>query len=94
MSDLIALKGYTPPDNSNPPLKDLTQIEKDKIKARVRTILSGKAMAKWELVHRATAHARYYDNIDEVKAIHIRQILEEMKGEDEFEVGYGGVISQ
>ena len=85
-NDLIALKGYTPPDPT--PDYELKAGEVTKVKDRVRTLLAAGPMVKKDLVHLTCHEGRAIDGVAKLTAKHVKVILADMADADEFEAGY------
>jgi hypothetical protein len=92
-TQLIALKGYAPPAPPEP-APELKAADRDKVKARVRTLLGDSPMEHWKLVHLAKHHARVTDGISTITTPQVHDVIAEMATGDEFEKGYGKTVAQ
>jgi len=101
---IYALKDYEPPTPAGPP-PDLTTAEVDKVKARIRILLTpgpgaGNGdefvpgpMEDWKLLHHTCHEVRHIDGISTITASQVEQVLIDMSQGGEFKEGMGKIAA-
>jgi hypothetical protein len=100
---ILADKDYTPPEPPTP-AKPLTVAQKNKVKARITSILKngpglknalgvdipGGPMETWKVTHFTCHKSRKLDGVPTLTTAQVAEVISEMKEAEDFAPGYDG----